>query len=187
MHERKAIRDAVVSALTNATDAGARVIPSRKAPVKGAELPQINVYTLSEETDPDSADTAPVELERHVSLVIDCWSNVAMADMEDALDALALQVETAWDIADDDPDSLLAKATFWSWPASTEMGVIVEGDKPLGCAHMIYAVAYHSDRRSATADAALPALQIADTKFSLENTQTDVRDQAENQKTGMDT
>lgn len=191
-HERKAIRDAVVATLVGNTDAGTRVLPSRKAPNSDDSLPQINVYTLSEETDPDSADTSPVELFRTVQVAVDCWSNVSIDEMEDALDALTLQVETAWDVADDDPASALTKATFWSWPASTEMGLIIEGKKPLGCAHMVYHVDYHSDRRSAVVDAARSDLKTVDTRFKVNPAQmppdeADPTDLAEDQVKNLDT
>lgn len=83
--------------LANAgTAAGARVTGTRVDPHKRSQLPAISVYTLSEETDEDSATRVPLELTRHLKLEIAGW--VAHSDevpSADAMDDLAEQIEVA--------------------------------------------------------------------------------------------
>ena len=52
IHQRKAIRDAVVTALVAAaTSAGSRVFPTRVVPWRKTELPAVSVYALDEKSD----------------------------------------------------------------------------------------------------------------------------------------
>lgn len=143
-HERADIRNqAVTQLIAGNTGAAGRVFKTRMAPVKGAELPAIAVYTLDEDVDPESVTTSPRKLYRTVDLVIDAWAQVpADGSIDDALDDLALQVETAMDA-----DIFLGTTARSSFLSRTEIAVSVDGDMISGCAHMIYSVEYRTDIR----------------------------------------
>ncbi len=96
VHQRTVIRHAVVALLLGQTAAATRVYAARQLPVRKGELPAVMVFTNRDPVDPDSADTAPRELRRRLELVIDALvAGVDGAALEDALDAIALQIETA--------------------------------------------------------------------------------------------
>lgn len=151
LHERKLIRDQIMAQLLNRTSAADRVVPSRSAPFRGT-LPSIGVYVDNDQTDEDSADTAPRKLKRTIQVAIDCWVE-ATDNLEDVFDAIALEVETAMDA-----DDFLGDTAMWSWPASTECGVTTNGNREIGCAHMVYTVVYKSPMRTVTQDATLKPL-----------------------------
>lgn len=142
MHERQAIREAIVTALTNETAADDRVFKTRLAPLPRALLPAISVYTQDEETEPASKRTAPRELKRTVTVGIDAWCS-AKEDVDDALDDLALEIEAAMDEADQG----LGGTAFDCVLARTEVGFKTDGDRPMGCVHLEYEVTYHTELR----------------------------------------
>ncbi len=167
IHERQAIRDAIVAALVSQTSAGTRVSKSRREPVRSVELPAISVYVESEKTNEKTFLTAPVELERILTVSIDAWVSAdgKEADrLEDTLDAIALQVETAMDV-----DTNLSGTAYWSALAATELGTLAaaEGRRPMGCAHLEYTVVYHSDARVADAQGLRPDFDTADFKIAV--------------------
>lgn len=146
MHERQAIREAIVAQLIGTapdfrTDARERVFKSRHAPVRHSELPAINVYTESESIKPGSESTAPRELTRTVTVAIEAWTQMT-ENVDDALDELALQIETAMDV-----DLNLAGTAFDSVLNSTEIGITTAAERPMGVIHLEYAVTFHSDLR----------------------------------------
>lgn len=148
MHERQAIREAVVAQLVGVapafrTSARDRVTKSRMAPMRGGELPAINVYTDGEETDANSKNSAPRELMRTMTVTIEAWAKYA-ENVDDALDDLALEIETAMD-----GDLNLANTAFDSVLERTEIGIKLDGDRPMGCVHLEYAVTFHTDLRVA--------------------------------------
>lgn len=159
MHERQAIREAVIAQIKAAgTAAGMRVTKSRMTPVRKAELPAISVYTDDEEIDSDSLDTAPRELTRTVQVAVDSWVKVpAGGQVDDAFDDIALQVETAMD-----GDIYLATTAYTSILASTEFGIKDDGDQPMGCVHMLYTVVYKTDLRVQPVE---DSFDTADVKF----------------------
>jgi hypothetical protein len=160
-HERKAIRAATVAQLIAAnTAAGSRVYATRKPPNESSALPVINVYTLSDQTEEVTANTASRELKRLVNLVIEAY--VASTDnADDAIDALALEIETAMD-----SDESIAGTCGWSWPSETQTQVDF-GDKQYGTLQMIYHCEYHSELRQSGAALNLQDLTLVDTKTSV--------------------
>ena len=141
MHPRKIIRDAAVALLANAgTAAGKRVTPTRIDPHKRAELPALSVYTLSEQTDAEDADTAPRELWRTLKLEIAGWvAHSAALPADDALDDLAEQIETAMEA-----DRYLGGAAGESILASTEITIRDDGDPLVGIITLTYDVLYRT-------------------------------------------
>lgn len=143
-HQRKLIRDAVVAALTDATAAGEQVEATRVIPYRKSTLPAIAVYTLKEATDRDSANTAPRRLRRELELEI--AAVVAPSDrMDDALDALAVEIEAAMDA-----DRELGGTCADSFLESTTIEPLADGDSIMGLMTMTYVVTYQTE---AVADA----------------------------------
>lgn len=166
MHERKAIRDAAIALLVGKTDAGSRVNRSRQAPVRGAELPLISVYSDREVSDPSTFSSAPRKIKRTLTLVVEAWLSAADANadqLDDLFDAMALQIETALD-ADVDLDG----SVFWfAGPAATEFGLYMEGNRPMGCVHLEFTAVYHSDLRTQIADDARDDLTSEDIQIKV--------------------
>lgn len=137
-HQRQVIRTAIRDLLDGATAAGARVYATRMIPLRRAELPSICVYTLEESVTADSLNTAPRELTRELPVVIEC--RVAPgANVDDAMDAIALEVETAMHA-----DPYLGGACGESILDSTIMEVAVEGDRETGFVALTYQVTYRT-------------------------------------------
>lgn len=140
-HERAQIRNAVISKLAGATAAGARVGPSRLAPQRGVLLPAISVYVVDEVSDGINGNA----LEREATVAIDAWVNsVNPEDLDDTLDAIALEIETAIDA---DPMLGLDFVFRGLRLDTTELGLRLETDRPQGCAHLEFSVVYRTDPR----------------------------------------
>lgn len=148
MHERTAIRHAVVATLKGvapafATAARDRVYATRLSPARLAELPAINVYVDDEESEPKGS--APRELERRAVVAVEAWVvTPANGAVDDELDALALQIETAMD-----RNPHLTDTVFDAALVSTVSALKIDGDRPMGCVHLEFAVTYHTDPRVA--------------------------------------
>lgn len=141
-HERKAIRNAVVAALTGATDAGANVFKTRLAPMRVADLPAINVYVDSERRVEDDAELSePRKLARICTLAIEAWARVD-DDVDDTLEDLAFQIETAMDA-----DRWFGTEVENSVYSSSEFAYQINGDKPMGCVHIEYDMTYRTADR----------------------------------------
>lgn len=92
-HARQQIRDAAVSALTGLASTGARVFPSRKRPLGEASLPCLLVFT-DDESIAAASMGAPATLDRKLQLRVEGLAKDT-TDLDDALDTLAAEVETA--------------------------------------------------------------------------------------------
>lgn len=172
-HERTSIREAVVAQLVaGSTVAAARVYGSRLKPVTEAELPAILVYTDSETVDPASAISSPRWLKRTLELTVEGLARVA-EDLQTTLDDLALEIETAMD-----SDLEFGETAFSSALASSEIGMKVDGNQPIGMVRLVYNVVYETDLRVAARDSAMDDLSTVDIRYSLENEQDDEDDQA---------
>ncbi len=180
-HERQDIRDAIIEQLIGtapfpagyATAAQDRVTASRMLPNKTAQLPAISVYTDSESVDPASKLTAPRELKRTVTVAVDAWAT-ATADIENTFDDLALEIETAMD-----SDLEFDETAHSSILVSTEIGLKMDGDRPMGCLHMEFAVTYHTDLRIAEEHEARDDFDTLGSQVSLGGTQDDEDDRAQ--------
>lgn len=147
MHERTALRKAVVDTLKGpapafATAARDRVKTSRLAPARVAELPAIHVYIAQEEITVSAEGTR--ELERKANLVVEGWVALTADSeaVEDALDDLSLEIETALD-----RNLYLGDTVFSCTPTTVEVGLKVDGDRPMGCVHMEFDAIFHTDLR----------------------------------------
>lgn len=95
MHARKAIRDAVVTALTGLATTGANVFASRpeSRPLPQSSLPALRVFTVDEVAEP-SGMSRPRTLARSLTLGVEA-SAIATSALDDALDGICDEVETA--------------------------------------------------------------------------------------------
>jgi len=147
MHPRKVIRDAFVSRLTGATDAGTRVTSSRVDPYRTADLPALSVYTTSETKDDDNTTQQVLWRDLEIEVVgwvVDHDANPAA----DQLDALALSIEATMDV-----DIYLGGAIGGDglMLQSTEMVIVAEMDGrrfdiPRGLIKLTYSVQYETNR-----------------------------------------
>lgn len=160
-HERKLIRKAVIAQLVAAgTSAGARVHSSRMSPVDDQQLPAINVFVEDEEV--TNGESAPREIKRVCSIAIMAWARAA-ADLDDVLDDLAEEIETAMD-----GDRYFTSTAGGSVLASTEVGLKTDGNRPMGVIQLTYSVTYFTQPRLT---APTDDLDVVDTQYSLEGEQ----------------
>jgi hypothetical protein len=178
LHQRRQIRDAVVAALKAAdTAAGERVFPARSNPFKRVDLPAVAVLTSSETS--DDGQTAPRELKRVMRLEVQAAVEDT-ANVQDVLDALALQLERAMH-ADPTFGGVCADSTL------TESSLLVDGQtgqREVGALGLAYRVTYYTDSPAAT-DVTLVDLKTVDAKTSLGGTQA-AADQMEDRVDGLD-
>jgi hypothetical protein len=169
IHERQHLRELIVARLKGPDDdrtaAEERVFKSRRAPVATAQLPAISVYSVDEPVNEKSKSTAPRELERDLRIEIVGWVK-ASEDVDDALDALALQIETAMDLDPHfhftDGDETCARV-FDSILEGTVFGEELSGERPMGAVSLTYVCTYHTQKRLPlpTDDFELAATQVS--------------------------
>ncbi len=138
-HERQLIRNAVVAQLLGRTTADQQVQASRREPWRQADLPAISVYTIEEESAHTSVDGG---LTRALKLGIEIV--VSMSErVDDALDGLALEVETALD-----EDPTLGGKTYDLVLASTKVMVVEEQRRAVGVAQLGFEITYQTPTRA---------------------------------------
>jgi hypothetical protein len=169
-HQRTLIRDAAKAPVLNKTAAGTNVVTTRIVPWRAKDLPAVAIYTLRESVDKSSKETAPRELMRMPALVIEGALKMADAfvaanggNMDDALDAMALQLERA--IAADDT---LAGTVGDVVLADTDVEILRDGDQLIGVIALSYDVTYHTYLPDAE-DVELDDFDTADIRHSLAN------------------
>lgn len=136
-HQRKVIRDAVVSSLIGATGAGARVYPTRTYPIDEASLPAICVYTLNETSEINSLG-AGRSLRRSLDLIVEAIAKVNDT-LDDVLDQLALEIEVALG-----SNFTLGGNAYSCVLDSTKITVRGEAEKETGSAVLGYSVSYRT-------------------------------------------
>ena len=92
-HPRQTIRESLVTLLTGLPLTGSRVYGSRLSPVEEGSLPALRIYADSEQASP-LVIHAQTTRERDITYRIEIVAR-ANADLDDALDAIAEQVEGA--------------------------------------------------------------------------------------------
>jgi hypothetical protein len=170
-HQRTAIRNAVKALLLNHTSAAARVFSTRETPWERVELPGISIYTLEETVEPESGNTAPIELRRTLQLAIEIAIK-AKENIDDEIDAVCLQVEKAMHA-----DETLNHTASMSVMGGTEISVVSTGQQLIGLARLIFTVTYFTYAPDA-ADQTLDDFSTADVHYSLANASAPA-DQAE--------
>jgi hypothetical protein len=91
-HQRTSIIGALVTTLTNATDAGTRVYSNRTADIPNTSLPALNIMTRSESAEPVDIRSTRYYRTLVVDIEIRAESSSAVAT---TLDGLCEDVETA--------------------------------------------------------------------------------------------
>jgi hypothetical protein len=94
-HARQQIRDAVVTAVTGLATTGSNVFRTRIHPLDQQSLPALLVYTLEEASEADAMG-ASRSLLRSLRVAIDAVVQ-QVTDLDDLLDDIAAEVETAVD------------------------------------------------------------------------------------------
>jgi hypothetical protein len=138
-HPRQEIRSAVRAALLGTTASGERVYTNRKLPHQFRELPAINIYTLEETVVDGGMNMAPRELTREMALVIEGWVAVSDEQPDDAMDALAGEIETAMHA-----DFYFGGTAADSILDSTTLEVLDDGDRLMGMVALIYTIKYRT-------------------------------------------
>lgn len=139
IHERTVIRRAVRDLLKGKTVAGAQVDTTRIDTWRDSELPALSVYTSEEFVDDEeSQDTSPRELKRQVDVEI-VGAVGASERMDDAMDALALEIETVMHA-----DPFLGGVAADSILTETEAKVHNEGKRLIGIVVLTYRVTYRT-------------------------------------------
>jgi hypothetical protein len=136
-HVRRQIREAVASAVTGLTTTGARVFQSRVYPLEDSDLPALLVVAEVENADAATIH-APRVLERSVMVDVVGIAK-AVADLDDTLDLIAKEVETA--LATTSALNGLAKTLG---APQTDITLAGSADKPTGRIRLRYAVTYYT-------------------------------------------
>lgn len=134
MHVRKAIRDAIAELMRGTVTAGGNVFPSRLFSLDEGQLPSISVFT----TDESNAETITkvtlgsasraAMLARALPVIIEAHA-VMDDDIDDTLDALAVEIETAMaspvTVAGREiPAQLVSTQTTFSADTDLQVGVL---------------------------------------------------------------
>jgi len=135
-HVRKQIRDAVVTLLTGLTTTGTNVFASRVWPLNENDLPCLLVFATDEQSERRSMGGG---YDRELNLVIQGIVRTAEATLDDALDTIALEVETVMNA-----DRKFGGLASQSYLRATELTLDGEGDKPHGLIRLTYAVRYQT-------------------------------------------
>lgn len=143
-HHREAIRDAIVTACTSLTTTGARVYRSRVYPLAADKLPGLVVYCRSETSEPELVVGIPRKLVRIAQFVVEGYAR-ATADVDETLDDIAAEVETA--IGGSQLSSNVRDCTL----TSTDIELADGGDQPLGIVRLTFAVTYRTAENNPTA------------------------------------
>lgn len=141
-HLRRQIREAIATAVTGLATTGSRVFQSRVYPVQTTELPCLLIYTRSETSTPLTIHPDRV-LDRVLQLEIVAIAK-ATADLDDTLDGVCKEVETALAM----PLSALSGKGKSIQLVSTEIELSGEGERPTGQAVLTYQVDYFNQENA---------------------------------------
>lgn len=165
MHERQILRDAAVAQLIGPapytrTAAGQRVFRTRNGPVRENDLPCLCVFAAGE-----TVKETRVQSElREVTLTVEGYVKASpTADLDAAMDDLALQIETAWDL-----DRYLGDAAQESELTRTVLETSNLGAQPMGRVALDYVCTYEAPLR---APAPVDDFHTADIRTSVEGAQ----------------
>ena len=141
-HPRQTIREAVAARLR---ETFANVYASRAKPLFDQDLPAILVYASSESVKQERWDTDGFgPLTRELSLFVEAV-DTGKDDLDDKLDKLAEQIETAldgWEI----PDRKSAVLRF----KGTDTDMSIEGNKTYGAIRLAFTLTYMTETKNDT-------------------------------------
>jgi hypothetical protein len=142
-HQREAIRDAMVTALTGLATTGARVYRSRVYPIAAHLLPALLVYARGETSEREIVMGVPTKLVRRCDIIVEGMAR-AVADVDETLDDIAAEVEAAIG------GSQLSSAARDCTLTSTDIDIVDGGDQPLGVVRLTFAVTYRTVENNPT-------------------------------------
>lgn len=158
LHPRTIVRTAAVAWLTGKTVAADRIRASRRSPFRGVDLPAIVAYTPDDTITEDSKTTAPTNLERHITLVIEAAVAVtefATTKADDAADALAREIEVLLEQAawlDGITNDVIGLKPSYAALQHTKLELLEEGEQPVAFAVLTYRVCVFDRMLDANAD-----------------------------------
>jgi len=165
MHERKAIRYALVRILQGKTDVEQRVYANRPTPLWTQELPCICVYTSRE---PVSSVTRPTIYGRDLEVVIEI---VCTPDkmMDDVLDDIAEQVEQV--LGDNefitDEDGQVYDFVERLDLVNTDIAISTDGKDYVGSCRLTVTIPYKAGMGEPSESDSVDDFKIADVKHAL--------------------
>ena len=130
-HVRRQLRDAIETALTGLASTGAHVFKSRVYPLQAEDLPGLRFFT-NDETATGLTVTNPTSYERDLEVVVEACVRQA-DDMDDELDQIMLEVETA--LAD---GVALGGRTVWVNYGGCSIEMDDTAQQPQGVARMTF-------------------------------------------------
>ena len=135
IHARTQIKEAVIALLKDNTSAGDNVFSSRIYAINEPKLPALLVYTKPE-TVGEQSISYPRTQHRELTVTIEIYVK-SNSDVDDAADALALEIEQL--IAAAPQLGGLVKDMVLD---NTDIKYLDEGEKPIAVAILTYAVLY---------------------------------------------
>lgn len=132
-HVRKQIRERAATELTGLTTTGSNVFESRARLFQENELPGIRLHTRNEVSERETTDN---QLFRKCELIIEAVAK-NVADIEDILDTMAAEIETA--IGQSNLNGLAIEAIEL---IATNTEISDEANQPVGTVAMIFTVQY---------------------------------------------
>jgi hypothetical protein len=133
-HQRKTIRDNVITTLTGLTTTGSNVFNTRILPNLESNLPCLNVYTISE----SSEEIDFLSIQRDLTMAVDGYAKNS-STIEDALDTIAQEVEDALGT-----DVTRGNTAYDIFLTSTEMDLSTEGDIQMGTVRLQFTIRYRT-------------------------------------------
>lgn len=137
-HVRQQLRDRVVTELTPITAFGGRVYSTRQYNVQKTKLPFLNVFDGGEDSEPSGMHVGGIRaLERVININTRLFVK-ATEDVDDAADALAVEVEKLLG------PSTLNNLAFDIALASTAMDFDSNSESPVGILTLTWRVVYRT-------------------------------------------
>lgn len=129
-HVRQQIREQIATAVTGLAVTGSNVFQSRVYPVEKANLPCLLVFTEGESVEIETAGISALQ-RRNTVVTVQAIAS-ATADLDDTLDTICSQVETAiYGASTISNDTRLL---------NTDIELTAIGEKPVGTATMTYSM-----------------------------------------------
>lgn len=141
-HVRQQIRERVASVLTGLTTTGSNVFQSRIYPLEKSNLPCLSIYTQEEQSRPVELGNEARTISRVLKLRIDGVAR-ATSDIDDILDTIAKEVETA--MANDVVTGGLSKGHELT---ETIISLFGDGEQPVGIVSLLYDIQYFNQENT---------------------------------------
>lgn len=138
-HARQTIRESVATLLTGLSTTGSNVYTNRVYPFD--TLPCVAIYTGSESVNETTLDGKQT---RSLSLIVEARAKVA-ADLDDTLDTIAAEVETALAA-----NQTLSGSVKYLDLSDLEVELFDDLDKPAGVLRLAFNVLYRVDETDPT-------------------------------------